>query len=197
MRSLVAVVLVAALLSPGCTGSSPSATVETFFKAMENGDAAAMRDTLSKSSASLLDDAKVKAGAPSRRLIEEKIDGEKATVTLELSDSRKGSSSGKNEPFEIAIVLVREDKVWKIDVKLTIEEAVARKAGQAIVWLAGAAQGFQRAIEAEGRRLVQAFEQLGASLGKALTDIGRGFQRGLQSAGEGLKKGMEEKGSQP
>jgi hypothetical protein len=124
---LAAVALAVAMSGVACNrlGSSPSATLKTYFEALQKKDAAALKKTLSKGTLEMFEQF-AKAQSPPKTLDEalqtglasttttdsnkmpetrnEKIDGDKAT--LEVKNEKTGA--WETVPF------IKEDGDWKI-----------------------------------------------------------------------------------
>lgn len=166
-----------ALLSTGCA-QRPSTTVESFLHAIQSGD----RDTAIQcvTVESRPDDSREEVRpVPELKylVLSEEVEEDRAVVVTQLEDA-------EGDRVEIPFVLLREEGLWKIDLPSTAGELLARKAAQAMVFLARFSEGFVKAAP----ELRQALEEVGAGFGRAFEEMGNGLEKGLESVGRGLEK---------
>lgn len=125
-RMVIGLALASALIA--CSGeSSPAAVVEEFGRKMENGNCSGVQDYLASSSRAMVgpkleqactaaaemrkNDPKAKEKTiKSMRVVDSKVEGDRATVTMETEYS-DGTKSGGDQP----ITLVKEEGRWRID----------------------------------------------------------------------------------
>ena len=127
--------LIIALALAGCkSGPSPTATFKTYFEAQQKKDIAAMKQTLSKTSLTMMEASAKEQGTTLDKMIQSQLDNPSSKID-KMPETRNEKITGDNATVELhneeanrwdTMYFVKEDGAWKIALDKTVEEMLRK-----------------------------------------------------------------------